>query len=106
MADNFPSRIPLLWLLTPFIFGIIAGRIFPVEIHPVIYTVVIALSIASIASANQPLSRWAPMLLPATAFAGYVYIVQMDMGIPALMNTQRGKPPWLWRSPASTNPRI
>ena len=55
MADNFPSRIPLLWLLTPFIFGIIAGRIFPVEIHPVIYTVVIALSIASIASANQPL---------------------------------------------------
>ncbi len=82
MTDNFPSRIPLLWLLTPFIFGIIAGRIFPVEIHPVIFAMVIALSIAFIALANQPLSRWGPMLLPVTTFAGYLYIVQADMGIP------------------------
>ena len=82
MADNFPSRIPLLWLLTPFILGIIAGRLFPVEIHPVSHAVVIALSIASMVSTRQPLSRWAPMLLPATAFAGYVHIVQADMGIP------------------------
>ena len=43
---------------------------------------VIALSIAFIALANQPLSRWGPMLLPVTAFAGYLYIVQADMGIP------------------------
>ena len=83
MSADFPSRVPLLWLLAPFVLGIISGRLFPAEIHPGIYLLAIVLSIASILSARQRVSRWGPMLMLTTAFAGYVYIIETDKGIPS-----------------------
>ena len=80
MTADFPSRVPLLWLLAPFVLGIISGRLFPAEIHPSVYLVAIALAL--VATATRRLALWAPMLLTATALAGYVYIVQLDKGFP------------------------
>ena len=79
MADNFPSRIPLLWLLTPFALGIIAGRLFPSEIHPVIYVVVIIFDRLCRIQINLFLALGANATASYT-LAGYVYIVQTDKG--------------------------
>jgi len=83
MTAEFPNRIPLLWLLAPFAFGIIAGRVFPAEIHPGVYVIAIIFAFAATESAKRRFALWVPMLLPATAFAGYVYIVQIDKGFPS-----------------------
>ena len=80
MSAEFPTRIPLLWLLAPFALGIIAGRLFPSEIHPGVYVVAIIFAFAAAATAKRRVALWAPMLLSATALAGYVYIVQTDKG--------------------------
>ena len=78
MSAEFPTRIPLLWLLAPFALGIIAGRLFPTEIHPGVYAVAIIFAFVAAAIAKRRVALWVPMLLPATALTGYVYIVQTD----------------------------
>ena len=78
MSAEFPTRIPLLWLLAPFALGIIAGRLFPRKIHPRVYAVAIIFAFVAAAIAKRRVALWAPMLLPATGLIGYVYIVQTD----------------------------
>ncbi|MEC7905724.1 MAG: hypothetical protein VYC82_00705 [Verrucomicrobiota bacterium] len=80
ISAEFPTRIPLLWLQAPFASGIIAGRLFPAEIHPGVCVVVIIFAFAAAATAKRRVALLAPMLLPATALAGYVYIAQKDEG--------------------------
>ena len=78
MSAEFPTRIPLLWLLAPFALGIIAGRLFPTEIHPGVYAIAIIFAFVAAAIAKRRVALWMPMLLPATTLTGYVYIVQTD----------------------------
>jgi len=53
-----------------FALGIIAGRLFPAEIHPGVYVVAIIFAFAAAATAKRRVALWAPMLLPAT----YVFL--------------------------------
>ena len=83
MATDSPSRVPLLWLLAPFALGIIAGRLFPSEIHAWFYAVLIVLALTAAVTANRRFAFWAATLLSTSALAGYVYIAQTDNGFPS-----------------------
>ena len=72
MSAEFPTRIPLLWLLAPFALGIIAGRLFPTEIHPGVYAVAIIFAFVAATFAKRRVELWVPMLLLATTLTGYV----------------------------------
>ena len=61
MPAEFPTRVPLLWLLAPFALRIIAGRLFPTEIHPGVHADAIIFAFVAAVIAKRRVALWAPI---------------------------------------------